>query len=101
MGLSFRAGGGDVGINKAYIIGEKGPELFVPNANGSIIPNGGFGFSQQQSAPVMIVNIENKTGSDAKATQSQPQFDGKKWVKTVMIELAEKDMSIRSKYGVK
>ena len=36
----FRAEGGPVGAGSAYIVGEKGPELFVPGASGSIIPNG-------------------------------------------------------------
>jgi hypothetical protein len=36
----FRAEGGPVGAGSAYVVGEKGPELFVPGASGSIIPNG-------------------------------------------------------------
>ena len=36
-----RAVGGPVGAGMPYIVGEKGPELFVPNMNGTIIPNGG------------------------------------------------------------
>ncbi|MHC4334124.1 MAG: hypothetical protein ACYSUV_10295 [Planctomycetota bacterium] len=31
--------GGPVAANMPYIVGEKGPELFVPNASGSIIPH--------------------------------------------------------------
>jgi hypothetical protein len=37
----MRAGGGPVGAGNAYVVGEKGPELFVPSSSGSIIPNGG------------------------------------------------------------
>jgi hypothetical protein len=36
-----RAGGGPVAAGSTYIVGEGGPELFVPNQNGTIIPNGG------------------------------------------------------------
>ena len=36
-----RALGGPVSSNMAYVVGEKGPELFVPGRSGSIIPNGG------------------------------------------------------------
>lgn len=36
---SFMAEGGPVSGNTPYIVGEKGPELFVPNSNGTIIPN--------------------------------------------------------------
>lgn len=35
----FRADGGPVGSGKPYIVGERGPELFVPGASGSIVPN--------------------------------------------------------------
>ena len=31
--------GGDVMRGTPYIVGERGPELFVPNANGQIIPD--------------------------------------------------------------
>lgn len=35
----FRAGGGPVSANRPYIIGEVGPELFVPQTNGYVVPN--------------------------------------------------------------
>lgn len=39
-----RAGGGPVSAGKAYLVGEKRPELFVPSQSGSIIPKvGGSG----------------------------------------------------------
>ena len=38
-----RATGGPVSSGTSYIVGERGPELFVPNANGTIVPNGGGG----------------------------------------------------------
>jgi hypothetical protein len=38
-----RASGGPVSPAKAYMVGEKGPELFVPNTAGKIMPNGGGG----------------------------------------------------------
>ncbi len=34
-----RASGGPVGAGGAYLVGEQGPELFVPSQNGSIAPN--------------------------------------------------------------
>jgi hypothetical protein len=37
--LGFRAGGGSVIGGGAYVVGEKGPELFVPNTGGTVIPN--------------------------------------------------------------
>jgi hypothetical protein len=38
-----RAMGGPVAANTAYVVGERGPELFVPQGSGTIIPNGGGG----------------------------------------------------------
>ena len=37
--LGNRATGGPVTDNMPYIVGEEGPELFVPGANGTILPN--------------------------------------------------------------
>ncbi len=37
--LGMRAMGGPVSANSPYIVGEKGPELFVPHASGSIVSN--------------------------------------------------------------
>lgn len=38
-----RASGGPVSAGRAYLVGEKGPELMVPSGAGRIIPNGQFG----------------------------------------------------------
>jgi hypothetical protein len=40
-----RAGGGNVEGGRSYLVGEKGPELFVPHGGGNIIPNGAGGGS--------------------------------------------------------
>ena len=40
-GLQPRAKGGPVTGSTPYLVGERGPELFVPGTGGSIIPNGG------------------------------------------------------------
>ena len=34
-----RASGGPVSAGKAYLVGERGPELMVPGASGTVIPN--------------------------------------------------------------
>lgn len=39
----FRAGGGGVAGGRSYVIGEEGPELFVPSTNGAVVPNGALG----------------------------------------------------------
>lgn len=37
--LGFRAEGGPVSANQPYVVGEKGPELFVPRSSGSVVSN--------------------------------------------------------------
>lgn len=50
----FRANGGPVMPNRAYVVGERGPELFMPGNAGTIIPNGGAG---GQSTSVVVNNM--------------------------------------------
>ena len=38
-----RAGGGPVSAGMPYLVGERGPELFVPGASGNIVPNSRLG----------------------------------------------------------
>jgi len=47
------------------------------------------------------VNIDNKTGLDVKQRETQTQWDGKRMIKNVMIELADKDRTIKNIYGIK
>lgn len=55
--------GGPVSNGKPYLVGERGPEMFVPNGNGQIMTNKDLmgGGNQQQSNPV-IINF-NATGT--------------------------------------
>jgi tape measure domain-containing protein len=39
-GILGKARGGPVFSNTPYVVGERGPELFMPNRSGSIVPNG-------------------------------------------------------------
>lgn len=39
----MRANGGPVSGNTPYLVGERGPELFVPSVSGSIVPNNSVG----------------------------------------------------------
>ena len=40
---NYRAGGGSVNKDQAYMVGEKGPEMFVPSGSGKIVPNNQMG----------------------------------------------------------
>ena len=50
----MRAEGGPVGAGGAYVVGEKGPELFVPHSSGSIVPNGAMGSSGGSAGGVNV-----------------------------------------------
>lgn len=54
--LGFRATGGPVGGGNPYIVGERGPELFVPSTSGRIIPNNQSGSFAGGANPVVIFN---------------------------------------------
>jgi uncharacterized protein YqgQ len=47
-----RAAGGPVASGKAYLVGERGPEIFMPSASGTIIPNGAGGGGMNVSVSV-------------------------------------------------
>jgi hypothetical protein len=51
----FRADGGPVSAGRAYVVGERGPELMVPRGAGTVVPNGALGASYTW-APVINVN---------------------------------------------
>jgi hypothetical protein len=52
--LAGRAMGGPVNAGTPYMVGEKGPELFVPSSSGSIVPNGAMGSSGGGSGGVTV-----------------------------------------------
>ena len=58
-----RADGGPVSAGSAYLVGERGPELFMPKASGAIVPNGGFGGRS------IVVHQTNVFGKDTSAAQ--------------------------------
>lgn len=41
LGLPGRATGGPVSPGRAYMVGERGPEMFVPTASGQVVAGGG------------------------------------------------------------
>lgn len=58
-GLGFRANGGPVMAGRPYIVGERGPELMVPNTSGTVIKNsdlssGGGGRGYQDNRVITI-----------------------------------------------
>ena len=58
-----RQGGGSVSNNTPYIVGEKGPELFIPNSSGRVAPmdKAGFGSMTRQQTPIVVEQHINFT----------------------------------------
>jgi len=52
--LLGRANGGSVSAGKPYMVGERGPELFVPGAQGNIVPNHAMGGAGSN----IVVNVD-------------------------------------------
>ncbi len=65
-GISGKAIGGSVMSNTPYLVGERGPELFVPNSGGSIVPNSGLG-GGMTIAPVYNVDARGASADLVKA----------------------------------
>jgi len=51
-----RAAGGPVNAGQPYLVGERGPEMFVPGRSGAIAPNG-------TGAPSIVINVTQPLGS--------------------------------------
>lgn len=66
--VQFRESGGPVKKGQAYVVGEKRPELFVPDRDGTILPNtnainggSGGGDTYHYSAPITILATDAKS----------------------------------------
>ena len=67
--IYYAANGGPVGYKNPYIVGERGPELFVPNQSGNIIPNhdlAGIGGGSTN----IVVNVD-ASGSNVQGDEEQ------------------------------
>jgi hypothetical protein len=53
-----RAGGGAVNKDQAYMVGEKGPEMFVPSGSGKIVPNNQMGSGQPVNVNFNINTVD-------------------------------------------
>ena len=68
--ISGRARGGAVGAGRPYLVGERGPELFVPGAQGNIVPNNAMGGAN------VTVNVD-ASGSSVEGNADQASQLGK------------------------
>ena len=70
------ADGGRPPVGKASIVGERGPELFVPSTSGTIIPNNQIGGESITNNIVVNVDVSNTevAGNNSDATQFGEQL---------------------------
>lgn len=57
-----RAEGGPVDSGRSYLVGENGPELFVPSSSGSIVPN---------ARPQIVLNVAARDAQSFLKSESQ------------------------------
>ncbi len=69
LGIPGRASGGPVTGGSPYIVGERGPELFVPRGSGSIIANGAGG--TPISVNMTITSVDPQTAAQTIAAQER------------------------------
>ncbi len=90
--FAYRANGGPVTGGSPYIVGEQGPELFVPSTSGIIVPNHQLGGSNSQgSAPPVTVNVINNSGQQVNARQ-ESRFDGQSYVIDVWLDAMNRNV---------
>ncbi len=98
----FKADGGPVAGGQPYIVGEQGPEWFVPNGAGMIVPNGKSpvttaspdgGDSSSAQAPINI-NFSVRA-MDARSFQSAMVQN-----KAVVVGIVNQALNMRGRYGI-
>lgn len=70
--IPFNAYGGSVMGNKPTIVGERGPELFIPGGNGTIIPNSNMRGGGGGGSPISI-SVDARGSNDPAAVRAQVQ----------------------------
>ncbi len=70
--IPMRASGGPVSAGSPYIVGERGPELFVPGRSGTIVPNDSLGMGSAN----VVVNVD-ASGSSVQGDGNQANQLGK------------------------
>jgi len=81
----FKAAGGPVTAGTPYMVGEKGPELFVPGRSGTIVPNNQLGGG---AATNVVVNVD-ASGSNVQGNGQEASQLGKALAIAVRQELVK------------
>jgi hypothetical protein len=80
--LELKAAGGPVSGGSPYLVGEKGPELFVPGSSGNIVPNHAMGGAN------VVVNVD-ASGSSVEGDAGAAQELGSMLAAAIQAELVK------------
>jgi len=72
-GIAGKANGGPVSTGTPYMVGERGPELFVPKSSGTIVPNHALGGG---GVKVETINITVENTGESLSPKAQKQIAG-------------------------
>jgi len=114
---AFRANGGPVSAGSPYVVGEHGPELFVPGRNGSVVSNSGLrdamGSAPSSGSPVLnmsfqttsIGGVEYVSRDQLEAamaeTRRQATRDGANRGMTMTLDRIKQSPQTRSRIGIR
>jgi hypothetical protein len=84
--VSGFADGGVTSSRRPYMVGEKGPEMFVPNMTGRVVPNNAIG------GGAVTVNVINNTGADTR-TEEREGPNGSKSIDIFIDEAVARNIS--------
>lgn len=70
-GAPGRSVGGPVSPGRAYVVGERGPELFVPAASGRVVPDVGRGGAREVRVAITVAAQPGVGGAEALARSSR------------------------------
>jgi phage-related minor tail protein len=82
---SFFANGGTPPVGRPSIVGERGPELFMPGVRGSVIPNNALGGGSTS----VVVNVDASGNSNVQGDQAQAKQLGVAVSAAVQAELVK------------
>ena len=97
----FKADGGPVAGGQPYIVGEQGPEWFVPNGAGTIVPNGKspstpVGSDSSTATAQAPININfSVRAMDARSFQSAMVQN-----KAVVVGIVNQALNMRGRFGI-
>jgi len=120
-GIKMFAAGGNPPVGRPSLVGEQGPELFVPRTSGTIVPAGptagireamANGNGQSNASPVLNMSFQTSTINGVEyvsrdqleaammETRRQASRDGAKRGMTMTLDKLQQSPSTRSRVGL-